>query len=252
MTAVVASTAFGPMLVPPYDEYLSQAMIRFGQYAPREFATWRPYLPAGGVVLDVGANIGAHTLPFATAVGAGGRVIAIEPQRALFYMLCGTIALGNLQYVITARHCAMGREPGTVNVPLLDYGTRNNFGGLELRGVDPTQVPCELVPCIPLDSIRLDRLDFLKIDVEGMELDVLHGGKETITRFRPVISVEADREKNVPAILASLRLNGYRAWWHRPPLGDLWPRVVSTNLLALPRDREDLPLPEGDVELAIE
>jgi FkbM family methyltransferase len=248
MTAVVASTAFGPMIVPPYDTYLSQALIRLGQYAPAEFATWRPFLPAGGTVVDAGANVGAHTLAFAAAVGAEGSVFAVEPQRTLFYMLCGTIALGNLQHVITATQCALGREPGQVRVPPLDYSAPNNFGGLELRDVKEG----EAVPCVPLDSVTLERLDFLKIDVEGMELDVLHGATETVSRHRPVISAEADREKNVPALLGWFRLNRYRVWWHKPPLGPLWPRVVSVNLLALPRDREDLPLPEGDVEVAVE
>lgn len=250
MTAVIANTLFGPMLVPPYDEYLSKALIRMGQYCPAEFATWHPYLPAGGVVVDAGANIGAHTMAFGAAVGSSGTVHAVEPQRALYYMLCGSLALGNGMHV-HARHCALGRESGVVRVPVaMDYGAPNNFGGLELRGI-AAEIPCELVPCVPLDSWMLERLDFLKIDVEGMELDVLHGAIGTISRCRPVMSVEADREQNVPATLALLRLNGYRAWWHRPLLGPLWPRVASINLLALPRERE-LPLPEGDVEVAIE
>ncbi len=247
MTAVLASTRWGPMLVPPFDEYVSQALIRLGQYAPTELDTWIPYLPAGGIIVDAGANIGAHTLAFALAVGPSGTVIAVEPQRMLNYMLCGTIALNAVRNV-HVKLCALGREPGQVFIPAIDYGAPGNFGGVELKHTKEG----DSIACVPLDGWKLQQLDFLKVDVEGMELDVLHGASETIGRCRPVISVEADREKNVPATLTWLRLNGYRAWWHRPALGALWPRVVSINLLALPRDREGLPDPVGDVEVAIE
>jgi FkbM family methyltransferase len=240
------------MLVPPADAYVGQALIRMGQYCPAEFATWRPYVPAGGVVVDAGANLGAHTMAFALTVGPGGVVFAIEPQRSLFHMICGSAALCGVSQIVIAKHIALAREAGSVRVPILDYGAPQNFGGLSLSDVLPPDAPSEPVPAIPLDAMQLPRLDFLKIDVEGAELSVLHGAKETIGACRPVLSVEADREKNVPATLAWLRLNGYRAWWHRPLLGALWPRVASQNLLALPRDREDLPAPEGVDEMAIE
>lgn len=251
MTAVIASTLFGPMIVPPFDPYVSQALIRIGQYGRAEFATWHPYLAPGNIVVDAGANMGAHTLAFAAAVGPTGRVFAAEPQRMLFYMLCGSLALCGVENVV-AKHCAFGRESGAVKIPMLDYGAPQNFGGLSVRAQLPDDAPVEHVPCIPLDSMKLSRLDFLKVDVEGMELDVLHGAKETITACRPVLSVEADREQNTPATLAWLRLNGYRAWWHRPLLGPLWPNVASHNLLALPREREELPMPQGVDEAAFD
>lgn len=251
MSAVVASTRWGPMLVPPYDAYVGQALIRLGAYCPAELIAWEPYIPPDGVVVDAGANLGAHTLPLALRVAAGGFVIAVEPQTQLYRMICGTLALNPLPNV-HVKHAALGRERSLVRIPRIDYTAPGNFGGLELsRSIDG--VDGDDVQCLPLDAFNLERLDFIKIDVEGWELDVLHGGAQTISRCRPVMSVEADREQNVPATLGWLRLNGYRAWWHRPALGPLWPRTVSVNLLCLPRDREDLPVPTGDdVEVAIE
>lgn len=242
MTAILTHTRYGPMLVPPYDVYLSQAMIRSGEYAPAEFETWAPYLPEGGAVVDVGANFGAHTFAFAHAVGAQGIVFAMEPQRALYHMLCGSAALGG--YVnVQPKQLALGRAAGHVFVPPMRYDVPGNFGGIELG--DRTEG--DPVPCMPLDALALQRLDFLKIDVEGMELAVLDGARETIARCRPVMSVEADREQQVPGLLAFLREHDYRAWWHRPELGPFWPNIVSTNLLCLPSERELLPEPVGDV-----
>lgn len=247
MKAVLSASDHGPMLVPPYDVYLSQAVIRLGQYGRREFDAWRPYLPDGGVVLDVGANFGALTFAFAQAVGESGSVVAVEPQYALFAMLCGSTALQGRRNV-RARWCALGRDAGAVRIPPIDYGAPGNFGGLELgRDADVG----EAVARVTLDSWNLDDVDFIKIDVEGMELDVLAGAEKTIARTRPVMSVEADREHQVADLLAWLTAHDYRAWWHKPELGAIWPGIISINLLAIPREREDLPAPTLDVEEAV-
>lgn len=250
MTAIIAATKHGPMLVPPYDEYVAQALIRLGEYAPTEFETWRPYLPVGGTVIDAGANLGAHTLPFAHAVGPTGHVLAVEPQGQLFRMLCGTLVLNGITHA-DLRHAALGRSPGAVIVPTLDYSRHANFGGLALDQASDENGT--YVPVVTIDDSMSParRVDFLKIDVEGAEVDVLHGAELMITRDRPVLSVEADRDRQVPALLGWLRSHHYRAWWHRPFLGPLWPNIVSINLLALPRERTALPDPTGDVEVVI-
>jgi FkbM family methyltransferase len=248
MVAIVAATAFGPMLIPPFDRYIGRALVHYGEYASAEFETWRPYLEDGSVVLDAGANVGAHTLAFAAAVGPAGRVYAFEPQRHLLQMLMGSLELCDANNVV-ARNAALGQQHGVLRVPLLEYGLPHNFGSVTLREV-PLDTPFEPIACFAVDEFQLERLDFVKIDVEGAELEVLHGATETVTRCRPVISAEADREANISGLLEWFGARDYRVWWHRPPLGDLWPGVVSTNLFGLPRERATLPDPVGDVELA--
>jgi FkbM family methyltransferase len=242
MSAILTQTEFGPMLVPPFDFYLSQAMIRRGAYAPAEFETWRPYIRAGDVVIDVGANFGSHSFAFAEQVGQNGLVVAIEPQRDLFWMICGTAALNGTRHLQPV-HAACGREAGSVFVPAADYRAPNNFGGVEL-GQETQGLP---VKRVKLDSFNCDP-SFVKIDVEGMELDVLEGAVETITRARPVLAVEADREDKTPAVVEFLRAHRFRLWDHRPVLGDLWPNVISINILAIPEERGDLPEPTGAVK----
>ncbi len=242
-TAILSHSELGIQLCPPYDEYVSQSVIRLGQYCKAELDTWLPYLPKDGFALDIGANFGSHTLGMARAVGRGGRVVAFEPQWALFAMLCGSAALNDLRQ-IRAQWLALGRETGVVRVPPIRYDMPGNFGGLELG----TPGAGEAVPRLTLDSFKFEDLDFAKIDVEGMELDVLAGAEETIARCRPVLCVEADRDAQVPALIAWLREQNYRLWWHRPLLGPLWPNVVSVNLMALPAERTDLPDPIGATE----
>lgn len=251
-SGVLVATKHGPMIVPPHDTYNSLSLIRYGEYSPAEFATWRPYLAPDAIVVDAGANIGGHTLAFANAC-PDGKVFAAEPQRMLAYMLAGSVALNGLTNV-EVRNVALGDSAGSLRVPQLDYGATNNFGAYpvghpELLTVPRLDAPDDLeIPVERLDSWDLSALSFLKIDVEHMELAVLRGAAETIQRFRPVIAVEADNGAEGLAVLEWLQRAGYRAWWHAPLYGALWPDQVSHNLMALPVESH-LPDPIGDVGL---
>lgn len=232
---LVTRTVHGPMLVPPADAYVGQALIRLGDYAPAERLAWVPYLMDARVVLDLGANLGAHTLAFAV-LAPEALVIAVEPQWPLYCALTGSLALTGAAVRVRAKWCALGDEPGALQVPFLDYLAPNNFGGLTLVE-DYRAIPHETVRVERVDNWHLERCDFAKLDVEGAELGVLAGMAATVARCRPVLSVEADRAAQVPALIDWLLARDYRVYWHRPPLGPLWPGIVSHNLLAVPPER---------------
>ncbi len=111
-------------------------------------------------MVEVGANAGAHTVSLSQAVGPAGLVLAFEPQRILLQTLCANLALNSLTNV-HAFWAAVGNSPGSIVVPPLDYTQDNNFGGLELGGYQQG----EQVPVLTLDSLKLPRCHFLKIDV---------------------------------------------------------------------------------------
>ena len=97
---------------------------------------------------------------------------------------------------------------------MLDVNRINNWGGVELEH----SAEGEPVEAITIDFLDLPGCDFLKIDVEGMELQVLQGAEETIRKYQPVIYAEADREDKKDALFAYLRSHGYRLYRHEPPL----------------------------------
>jgi FkbM family methyltransferase len=228
MPALVTETTYGPMLVPPHDQYIGHALREYGAYCPEELAVWLQYVPEGGTVIDVGANLGSHTMGFADKVGPTGSVLALEPQRPIFNMLCGSSALTGRSW-IDARNVAAGRTLRTDTIARLDYDQPNNFGGLAL-GAYPTRAVYDTVVVEPLDSFRLTRCDLIKIDVEGMELDVLKGAMKTISKCAPVIVAEA----NELAVVDWLADRGYTLYHQATPLGDAWPGVGSFNYLAIP------------------
>jgi FkbM family methyltransferase len=200
---------------------------------------------AGVVALDAGANIGVHTVEWARNMYGWGRVIAFEAQEYVFYALAGNIALNNC-WNASARWSALGEREGFIDVPEPDYLRPGSFGSLEIRQRSTTEhigqdisydaEDCIRTPMVTIDSLGLDRLDFLKIDVEGMEIDVLRGARATLERCKPAVLAEVVKSdgQELRAFLAGL---GY---------GTI--AQVGDNLLAFHRDdptREGFQLP-GD------
>ena len=141
------------------------------------------------VVVDAGCNIGLIGIPVAQAIREkGGTVHAFEVQRMLFYALCGAIALNDLQN-IHANNKGVGASRRVVKIPRPDYGVPQDFGMFSLMNGDGLPGE-EEVEIIAIDDLDLPRLDFLKIDVEGMEIDVLKGARQMISKCLPWIWVE--------------------------------------------------------------
>lgn len=243
--ALVAAR-YGHMIVNRHDLYLGRSFLEYGEFSEGEVELFRAYVLPGDMVVEVGANFGAHTVPLARLTGPGGTVVAFEPQRLAFQALCGNVALNSLPHVITVPS-AVGAEPGVLHVPQLDPDAEQSIGSLALGG----HAEGELVPVATLDRLRLARLDFLKVDVEGMECEVVRGARETITEHRPVLYVECDRPERERELLDLIHGLEYRTWWHRPPLynpdnvranrANVFPGIVSLNLLCLPPDEAEPP-----------
>ena len=231
---------YGPMLYLTGDRYIGQSLDRYGEFSQGEMDLFEQVVGPGQVVLDIGANVGTHTVFFAQKVGPTGTVIAFEPQRVLFQILCGNVALNSLTNVHT-RHAAVGRSPGSANVPGLNYAGADNFGGLSLEG----QSRGETVPLLPIDQLNLQACHFIKVDVEGMEGEALAGAEQTIRRLHPIVYVENDREAKSAALIGQLLALEYRLYWHLPPLfnaknhfgetQNLFPGIVSANMLGIHR-----------------
>jgi len=210
----LAEGADGYFLYNVRDQYIGASIAKYGEYSGLEAAFFRRLCAAGDVVIEVGANIGAHTVGIAKAVGPSGRVLAFEPQRIVFQMLCANIALNGLTNV-DCRHAAVGSVQGSIIVPEADFSRPNNFGAISLPG---NREGLE-VPCVTLDALRLDwKPNFLKIDVEGMEIDVIEGGSALIEECRPFLYVENDQLDKSEALMRLIDSMGYRMHWHCPTL----------------------------------
>jgi len=212
-------------------------LLQTGQYAQIELdmlAALIRLCPPEPVLLDIGANIGVHSLFMSELAGPRGKVLAFEAQRIVFQMLMGNLALNSIENV-HGRHLALGSAAGVLALPALDYRQPKNFGGVSLTDAG-TDAGADNVALAALDSFNLQRVDFIKIDVEGMELDVLLGASRTLDRTRPPMQVEwMGRDPQLPLhLIESLDYRVFRA---------------GMNLLCLPAERADEVNFQGPIEL---
>jgi FkbM family methyltransferase len=231
----------GRMLFLKNDSYIGRSLDLYGEYSEGEAAAFTQLLRQGDIVIEVGANIGAHTVHIAKLVGRSGLVLAFEPQRVIFQLLCANVALNEF-FNVRTYHGAVGREIGTIKVPDLDYTDAANFGGVSLNKSGAG----EEVPLWKLDALSLPGVKMLKVDVEGMGCEVLEGARQTISKFRPILYVENDREAHSEDLIRLITELGYGLWWHLPELYNpsnftknevnVFPGVVSVNLLCFPKE----------------
>ena len=205
---ILTATHHGPLIVnrmdwqPDGDQSaygVGVELLETGAYQAGEVDTAvgilelrRKYFGNGVVAIDGGANIGVHPLEWAKAMHTWGKVAAFEPQERIYYALAGNIALNNCGNAV-AMHAALDATSGVMTIPVPNHNNPANFGGLNLRGpIDIGQIVTDSAPVrtIAIDDLGLDRLDLLKLDVEGMEMEALLGASKTISECLPVLMVE--------------------------------------------------------------
>jgi FkbM family methyltransferase len=231
---VLAASEHGTMIVNRLDYRIDDRhagigvgfqILEGGMFDPEEVDTVlsllglrRRYFGDGVVALDCGANIGVHTIEWARRMNGWGEVIAIEAQERLFYALAGNIAINNC-FNARAIHAAVAAEVGTMKIPRPDYLRPGSFGSLELKQrertefigqpIDYSEAKASVIRSITLDALAIARIDLIKIDVEGMEIEAIEGAAGTLARARPVLIVEAIKS-DTARLREVLQRLGYR------------------------------------------
>ncbi len=244
---VLVATSFGPMLVNRNDQYIGQSFIKYGEYSYGEIELFDAWVRPGDIVVEVGANIGAFTVAFSRMVGPDGVVLAFEPQRLVFQLLCANVALQQCTNV-TAQQQALGPVRGVARIPMAEPRAVQNFGGVAVITEEVPGGRSDMVPQEMLDSWSLPECRFIKIDVEGMEAAVLAGAQATLKRCRPILYVENDREDRHDELVAMIEQAGYDIYWHIPPVYRSRPfrgdgsgenmLFVSINILCIPKEMD--------------
>lgn len=235
----------GILLYSRHDIYMAASLEEYGEYSESEITLFNQIIMPNSTVLDIGAHIGAHTHFFAKVVSPNGHVYSFEPQMVLYRMQCANLALNSVHNV-TLHNAAAGEIVGDITVPCINYFEDNNFGGLSMgRSIDGPKVPM-----LSIDSLVLANCHFIKVDVEGMEINVLRGATDTIKRYRPVLYVENDRSDNSEELIRWIMDQNYRLYWHNPPLFNLdnyygntknvFGNLFSMNMLCLPREKNQI------------
>jgi FkbM family methyltransferase len=185
-------------------DLIGRSLVRYGEWAHFEIETLMRLIGDGDCVLDVGSFIGTHALAFGKRVGPSGCVVAFEPNKQSFAILAMntcTISRSN----ITPINIALGASCREVT----SFVEQELNTGLS-KIVESDGADCDHVDMKTLDSLTLVRMpSLIKIDVEGMEIDVLKGATLTIEKSRPFIFAEVNSVANGLKLLDWAREVGY-------------------------------------------
>ena len=208
----------------------SQARALYsGEYDRQNIEIIGRLMRPGGMVIDVGANIGFYTVPLAArARELGGRVAAFEPLQQNFDRLSQNVALNRLDDAVVLHQLGLADRAGTATLTLReDFDEGASAGNAAILIEDGRDVSFQSVQ---IQIARLDeiwpvsaRVDFIKVDVEGHEDLFLLGARATLIRFRPAIQVEvcrgyySRRGMDLDRLLPSLMPQNYVIFRIRPP-----------------------------------
>lgn len=168
------------------------------------------------IILDIGSNFGYLSLVWAGSIAKKGKVIAFEPNAKVGRSFEKSIVSNNLEERIILERLAVGNANKEIN--LYDFNTTSNT----LSSFNPNLIETNrsIIKMIKLDDYikqkQITKIDLIKIDVDGIELDVLKGAEESIRKFRPIIVVELNEEMDIQKFiekfdyhLLDIRLNDF-------------------------------------------
>jgi len=198
---------YGNFTVPADDDLIGKSLRLYGEWAQLEIETFAHFIRPGLTIVDVGSFIGTHARAFSSMVGAEGLVYAFEPNPEAFNFLHANIAAGKLKN-IRGFNVGLGRISAFYECKFSE--TEGNMGSASLtRKIDSNHG----IKVIKLDEAGIELpVHFIKIDVEGMELDVLIGAEKIIQRSAPVIFTEVNTLEGSSSVFIWGRENDYRCF----------------------------------------
>jgi FkbM family methyltransferase len=167
------------------NDTISNSLATRGYWENNLIKHAEKYLKDDSIILDIGANIGTWSIPLAIK---NRKIFSFEPYDSSYYALCGNIFLNNKESIIYPRHCALTDNIDKKTTMMLPETC--NIGGCKLVETGNPEHTKNKYALETLDSFQFDKIDLIKIDVEGHELNVLKGGEQTILKYKPVILFE--------------------------------------------------------------
>jgi len=260
---VVIATRDGIKYELNLNELIDSSIYYDGCFEPKTVAVINKYVKRGMTVLDIGANVGCHTLRLAKLVGQDGKVIAFEPLTVVFTKLKCNLELNSFSNV-TLEKIALSNENRDnqavhfyANWPL--YSDSHN----ELHPVHCGRPTEEMINFVTLDdyvqSKEIKKIDFIKLDVDGHEYKVIQGGINSIKTFKPIMIIEFcrytlmefnDSLEDLIDLLTSIgyyfySVENFQQYDSKEALLNTVPPDVAINVLCQLKSNSELEILEG-------
>lgn len=182
------------IIVNPNDRYIGNELIYTGQWEPHIRELLKSICKENMTVIDIGANIGSHTVLMSKLVGEKGNVYAFEPSKNHIEILFFNLMINNcFNTKIYSYGCGDKNENMFVDKNFLNTKILTNFGAIQLKKEFSDND--EEVKITSIDSFDFPKIDFVKIDAERMENMVINGMINTISKYKPIIIIEIHDEE---------------------------------------------------------
>lgn len=172
------------MYLPCYEkDWIQKNIVNYADfYESRELEYLREnIIPRDSMILDIGANIGNHTVFFGKICKAK-KIYCFEPVAETFDILSENVRLNNLEDIVVLNNVALGDKTGNAKIK---HFNPDNSGSTQVEASDDGNMKLAR-----LDDYEFQTVDFIKIDVEGYEYNLLLGARETLKKHSPVIFIE--------------------------------------------------------------
>lgn len=230
------------------DNYIGKSINQYGEYSQTEITLLEKHINASDTVIDVGANIGTHTLFFSKKITESGAVISIEPQKIIYDLLKENIHINKLSNV-TTHQFYLDKEEGIKYIEPKVASHLDNFGTLSHEDNEG-----DAINKATLDSLKLEKCDFIKLDAQGKELEVLVGASNTIKEFMPIMYIYCEIKERTPSLISFLMEYQYQLYWHTAFYFNennyyhdhlnIFGNSASFNILCFPKDKNVIQTPE--------
>ena len=228
------------------DQYIGKSLSEYGEWSEAEVVVLKQLLADNENMIEVGSNIGTHTIPLAKQVLNGGFVYAIEPQHQNHKLLLDNIKNNELKNVKVLK-IAISSKEGEAYMNTFDENIISNYGDSKIFSSNFKNA--ESVPVKTLDQLFYDdikerkSIKLIKCDAQGQEPHIILGSKKIIDQYKPYHYLENDDIHTSKALIEIIKNLGYILFWHLPPLynpdnflkntKNIFPKIISCNMLCI-------------------
>ena len=233
------------------DEYIGKSLSEYGEWSEGEVVLLKKLVNDNENIIEIGSNIGTHTIPLAKHVSNGGLVYAIEPQSQNYKLLSKNIKDNELKNVKIFK-LAISSKKGKAYMNIFNENLTNNYGDSKI--FENNFQNSEGVIVKTLDQLFYDDykekkpIKLIKCDAQGQELNIILGSQKIINMHKPFLYLENDDINTSKPLIEKVKHMGYIMFWHLPKLynpnnffknnENVFPKLISCNMLCIHQSTE--------------
>lgn len=231
------------------DKYIGKSLSEYGEWSEGEVELIKKVVLNNENIIEIGSNIGTHTIPLAKHISNGGQIFSFEPQSQNYHLLTENITHNKIKNA-TVSKIAISSKEGKAFMNTFDNEKINNYGDAKI--FENKLENFEEVSVKTLDQLFFDKLNenfsikLIKCDAQGQEPNIIKGSTKIIEKNKPFLYVENDDIKTSKNLIDMIKGFGYVMFWHLVPLfnpnnylkntKNLFSKISSINMFCIPID----------------